>query len=302
VLPVALGWSWLAWQSQDRPTASYDAYKLISVFLPGLLAGLGAALVPAGRSSLGRGLVRAAMVAVVSWSVFTAVGFGRAMAMPPLRLNREIIALGTLERDARVRSINLLVDDFWARLWANALLLRVPQHFATHSYEGRLDGPLSGEWDLSDSLVRSVPLRPEDAIVVNARFHLERAGAAGVIRGRFREGWFEEERAGDWRWRWMGRTGTVQLQNSSGQTIRAKLAVRAYAIAPRELEVTTNDALVARLPLGTRTATFDCGVLILPPGDTMLQLRTPEPAITAGEGDARALSVALESLELAALP
>lgn len=302
VLPVAAGWAWLAWQSRERPTASYDAYKLVSVFLPGLMAGLGAAFLPASGGRLVRGLVRVAMVGIIGWSVFTAAGFGRAMAMPPLRLNREIVALGELERDARVRSINLLVDDFWARLWANALLLRVPQHFETHSYEGRRDGPLSGEWDLSDSLVRSVPLQPEDAIVVNARFHLERVGAPGVVRGRFREGWFEEERAGDWRWRWMGRTARLELQNASDRPIRARMTLRGYAIAPRELQLTANGVRLARIPLEIRTGTFDCGVLTLPPGNTILELQTPKPAIVGGPGDSRALSVAVEAIELVALP
>jgi len=302
VLPVAVGWAWLAWQSRVRPTASYDAYKLISVFLPGLLAGVGAAFAPAGTSRLVRGLFRAAMLVVIGWNVFTAAGFGRVMAMPPLRLNREIVVLGELERDARVRSVNMLVEDFWSRLWANALLLRLPQHFATHSYEGRLDGPLSGEWDLSDSLVRSVPLQAEDAITVNPRFHLVRVGAPGAVRSRFHEGWYGEERVGDWRWRWMGRTASLQLHNATGRAILARVTLRGYAIAPRELELKVNGALLMRVPLGTKGAAFNCGVVRLPPGESILQLQTSEPAVVPGGGDQRALSVAVEAIELVALP
>ena len=302
VLPVAVGWAWLAWQAQVRPTASYDAYKLISVFLPGLLAGVGAAFVPVGPGRLGRALLRGALLVVLGWNIYTVAGFGRIMAQPPRRLNREIVVLGDLERDARVHSVNVLVEDFWSRLWANALLLRLPQHFATHSYEGRLDGPLSGEWDLSDSLVRSVPLRAEDAISVNGRFHLERVGAPGVVRARFREGWFEEERVGDWRWRWMGRTASLHLRNDSGQAIRARVTLRGYAIAPRELTLTANGALLMRVPLGSKGVTFNCGVVRLPPGDTLLQLETAEPAVAPGGGDQRELSAAIEGIELTALP
>ena len=302
VLPVTVGWAWLAWQSRERPTASYDAYKLVSVFLPGLLAGLGAAFMPTGQSRRTRGAMRAVMGALIGWSIFTAAGFSRAVAMPPLRLNREIVALGELERDARVRSVNMLIDDFWARLWANALLLRLPQHFAVHSYEGRLNGPLNGEWDLSDSLIHSIPSRAEDAIVVNSRFHLERVGAPGVVRGRFREGWFEEERVGDWRWRWMGRTGNADLHNGTEQEVRARVTLRAYAIAPRELKLLLNGTLLKRISVGNKSETFDCGEVLLPPGGSQLRLETSEPAVVPGGGDRRAISVAVESIELLALP
>jgi hypothetical protein len=300
VLPVAVGWAWLAWQSRERPTASYDAYKIISVFLPGLLAGVGAAFVPATSSRVARGWLRGALLAVLAWNIYTVAGFNRIMAQPPRRLNREIVMLGELERHPRVHSVNLLVEDFWARLWGNALLLRLPQHFATHSYEGRLDGPLQGEWDLSDSLVRSVPLRAEDAITVNSRFHLERVGAPGMVRPRFREGWYDEERVGDWRWRWMERTGNIHLFNPSGQAFRVRVTVRAYAIAPRELTLSVNGALLMRVSVGNKSATFNCGTVLLPPGDTMLQLATIESAAVPGGGDQRELSVAVESIELVA--
>jgi hypothetical protein len=246
-------------------------------------------------------VLRGALLVVLAGNVYTVAGFNRIMAQPPRRLNREIVALGELERHPRVHSVNLLVEDFWARLWANALLLRLPQYFATHSYEGRLDGPLRGEWDLSDSLVRSVPLHAEDAITVNPRFHLERVGAPGAVRAHFRTGWFDEERVGDWRWRWMGRTGNIHLLNPSGQTCRVRVALRAYAIAPRELTISVNGALLMRVPVGTKSATFNCGTVLLPPGDSMLQLETREPAVVPGGGDQRELSVAVESIELVAM-
>ncbi len=65
-------------------------------------------------------------------------------------------------------------------------------------------------------------LRAEDAIVVNPRFHLERVGARRGGARSFREGWFES--AGDWRWRWMGRTGNVKSA-LQGQAFRARVTV-----------------------------------------------------------------------------
>ena len=111
-----------------------------------------------------------------------------------------------------------------------------------------------------------------------------------------------EERAGDSRWRWMGRAASLQLQNASARAIRARVTLRGYAIAPRELQLATNGTIVARLLLGTKAAAFDCGVLTLPPGETILELQTSEPAVVGGPGDTRELSVAVESIELVALP
>src|SRR5690606_18707080 len=40
VAPVAIGWAMLALESRHRDNASYDAYKILSVFLPVLLPGM----------------------------------------------------------------------------------------------------------------------------------------------------------------------------------------------------------------------------------------------------------------------
>jgi hypothetical protein len=39
-LPVLAGWGLLVWEARTRANASYDAYKLLAVFFPGVLAGL----------------------------------------------------------------------------------------------------------------------------------------------------------------------------------------------------------------------------------------------------------------------
>ncbi len=71
VVPVLLGWSLLAWETRVRANASYDAYKFISVFYPGLLAGLCCWLAAVRQSSRwvqgGAGLILAAIVMANVW-------------------------------------------------------------------------------------------------------------------------------------------------------------------------------------------------------------------------------------------
>jgi hypothetical protein len=300
VVPVMAGWGLLAWETRVRANASYDAYKLISVFLPGLLAGLGCWLAAVRRGGRGMQLGAAAMlVFVLAVNMKVGEHFRRRMADPPLRVSRNISELSLLEKDPRITSLNLVVEDYWSRLWANAFLLRKPQYFAIHTYEGRLNTELKGEWNLSDSLLRTQPLLDEDFQQFNVRFFLVRAAAPGLLQASFADGWYGEEISRPKRWRWSNGQGRILLVNPAGVPVRARLRLLVQSLLRSELTVRLGPQILATQPLDGSNQVVEFQNFILPPGTTVLTLASN--AVSPGGGDDRLLSFALYGLELRTL-
>jgi hypothetical protein len=295
VLPVVAGWGVLAWESRVRSNASYDAYKILAVFFPGLLAGLLAWLAVAGRR-----FAAAVLTLLLAANLAVALDFRREMSVPPLRVNRRLVEVGQLENDPRVTSLNMRVGRFWARLWANAFLLRKPQYFATHTYEGRLNTELKGEWDLSDSLLHTVPLAADDLIRVNEVFHAVRVAAPGRLEAGFASGWHAAEGRGADRWRWSEGSGRIMVNNPSSRPIEAQLAVRVRSLAPGplELRLEQHSAGVREMDGSLEEVVFDRQ--LFQPGNTVVTLTGPAGAAPGG-GDERRLSFALHAFELRAL-
>jgi hypothetical protein len=304
VVPLAAGWAILDREAQVRANASYDAYKLLAVFQGELLIGLGGwFLAMQARCASVRFVAGVLAAAVLIGNLAVGAQFRRGLAQAPLQVDRSLTDLGWIEHDARIASLNMRVEDFWARMWANVFLLRKPQYFVTHSYEGRLDTPLRGEWDLSDSLVRTVPARPGDSVAVNERFHLVRAGTHGLVLAAFTTGWYETERRERAVWRWTaGGDARLVLSNHTGVPRRMQVTLRAQAVTPRQLRMRLNGRALGVQPVGLEIGTFDFGEIMLPPGDSELALQTSEPSRPAGDGDNRNLSVAVHEVTLRELP
>lgn len=301
-LPAAAGWGMLAWESQVRANASYDAFKIVSVFYPGLLAGLMSWFAAARFGSRGvivtAGLLAAAVLAM---NLSLAGEFRRKMMTPPLVVDRTLIELGKLETDPRIASLNIRVEDFWARLWANSFLLRKPQYFVTHTYEGRLNTALKGEWDLSDSLLKSVPLAADNFISVSNRFHLDRVGAQGGVMLQYVDGWYPTEGEGNNRWRWARGTAQFHVAKSVAGTLRVRMVAQVRAVAPRRLRVLIDGREAGGWPLDGAIQTMAIDAIEFPASASTLTFETDRPAETP-PGDTRELSFALYELKIEALP
>jgi len=302
VVPVAMGWAILDRETLTRANASYDAYKIASVFQGVLLVGLGGWFVAmqdrrrwlrlAGACA-GVGMLLAVLVA--------GARFYRAMRQAPLRVDRSLLELGRLEADARIGSLNMRVEDFWARMWANALLLRKPQYFVTHSYEGRLDTPLRGEWDLSDSLVKVMPPSPADFIVCNERFHLVRVVKEGRLLVQPAEGWYEPEREDRRIWRWTSGEARLVVRNPTEAPVRFRLTVQARALDVQPVQIVLNGREQAQRTVGLTMGSHDFGEMQVPPGESVLLLRGTAPARPPENGESRSLSLAVEGVVLQVL-
>ncbi len=293
VLPVVTGWALLAWEVRVRTNASYDAYKILAVFYPGLLAGLACWLGVMARQVAGP-----ILALILAANLALALDFRRQMSTPPLRVDRHLAALVQLESEPRVASLNMIVDDFWSRLWANAFLLRKPQYFATHTYEGRLDTALKGEWDLRDSLLRTIPFAPDDLIRVNPLFHVVRVAAPGRLQASFDRGWHPQEKNGISRWRWSDGVGRMLVTNPSPRPVQARLSVQVRGRAPGPLEMRLEQHSVGVRPLDGSLQELVFEHLLFQPGNTVVTLTGEAGAVP---GDARALAFALYDFELRAL-
>lgn len=305
VLPVLAGWGLLAWEARIRPNASYDAFKLFSVFYPELLAGLTCGLVAVRLSRrvwLRRtGLVLVALVLVLNGR---AAGlFARKMAVPPLRVGNGLLELHRLEGMTRVKSLNMRIDRFWSRLWANALLLRKPQYFVTHTYEGRLNTALKGEWDLSDSLLRSRPVREADFVDLNAQFHAVRVQAPGRVDLAFGPGWHEPEGSGLNRWRWSSGPAGITVFNPAARPLRVGLTLRVRSRQRDRLHLELDGVgLADPHGLNGNIQRLEYRDIVLPPGASVLTVRTGDPAVPVPGSDPRRLAVALYELTVQAAP
>jgi hypothetical protein len=302
VVPVIAGWGLLVWEARTRANASYDAFKILSVFYPGLLAGLCCwAAAARGAPLRWRAAAGGLLLLLLAANAVPAADFFRRMRNPPLRVERAHLDLGRLESDDRVTSINMRIEAFWARLWANAFLLRKPQYFPTHTYEGRLNTPLRGEWDLFDGLVRSEPYRREDFIDVNSRFHAVRVGAAGWIDATLAGGWHAVEGAPMNRWRWTAGEGEVRLTNSGASAVRVRFVLRGRTLGADGVELWCDDRRVGRREFTPEIRSNAYIETELPPGVTTLRIRNVDPAVKPGDGDERLLGFALYGLTIQAL-
>jgi hypothetical protein len=304
VLPVLAGWSLLAWESRVRPNASYDAFKLLSVFYPGVLAGVlvGWNIISRSRSRGLRWAGWAAVTLVLAVNLRVGVLFAREMAVPPLRVDRMLLDIRRLEAMPRVTSLNLRVEKFWSRLWANTFLLRKAQYFPHHTYEGRKDTALKGEWDLSDSLLRSQPLPAADFVDLNPRFYAVRVAAPGRVDLAFGEGWHPLEELGATRWRWSMGTATIRINNPAPHPQKVTLQLHVRALEPGRLHVELAGARLGVRPLSGNPQRLQFPDVVLPPGDSILTLQPDRPAVRAAEGDARLLSVSLSGFSVEAGP
>ena len=302
VLPVILGWTVLAWASLARTNASYDAFKLISVFYPGLLAGLGAGLV-LSQKNLKSAISTGFMIIVISFNLIRANEYRQVMARPPLRVNKHIVELGKLEARAEVGSINLKISHYWARLWADAFLLRTPHYFAESTYEGRNVTPLRGEWDLKYSLLQVFPSSGADYRELGRNFQLVRPLAISALRAEFGLGWYAFENFVTDQWRWTRGPGQIILTNTQAVPVRARMRLMVQGLHGEDaLEVSCDAQLLQAARISSEASWMEPVYLTLPPGASILTLSPAKNNRQQAGVDPRKLGIGLHRLELHLLP
>ncbi len=322
-VPILLGYFFLEARGARLGTnASYDAYKLFCVFYPVTLPAFAywLTLVDVGP---------AARFVVGLFVLVLAGGIGaadrqlvRAMSQPALIVDRDLIGVQRLEARPEVHSLNLRLPVMWDRLWANALLLKRPQYFETHTYEGRLNTPLRGEWDLIGGLI-AVHLPDDASILLNPRYTALRVDSRYYLRAELGAGWYASERQprSTVVWRWTGDDARIVLVNPHPYPLKVQLSVDATSLVPRHLQIWQGTFLLgtvaiggARPPgalvrpqgpasaLGDRAPPPAFPSLTVPPGRSEWSIRPDTPAARPAPGDDRRLAFSVFGVRLDVQP
>lgn len=304
-LPVLAGYAFLTVRGQMLGTnASYDAYKILAVFYPGLLPALVCwaawGVVRAGATRL---WTLAAMGAVLAGNLGSAWHFAERVQIAPLTVSRELRQLQVLEQEPEIGSLNLLVMDGWSRLWANALLLRTPQYFQTHTYEGRLNTPLRGAWDLVGGFVR-INLPDGASRPLSQHYTLLDTQSPYLARINLTDGWFEPEQspASAARWIWTkGASSFLRIDNPQKNSLQLRWSFELRSLVQRHLEVWLNGKNQGTVSVGLEATRVAGPIVNVGPGTSVVELRSAEP-VTGSAADSRPLGFCVYGIAVDVLP
>ena len=301
-IPPLVGYGYLYFRGEQLGTnASYDAYKVLAVFYPGVLAGFfyWVTLAAAGWR---RWLVVACGLGVAGMNLQVTQRFAREMSAPPLRVGRELLQVAKVEARAEIASVNLRVPDMWSRLWANALLLKKAQFFETHTYEARLNTELKGTWDLTGGLI-AIHLPEGGSGRIGPHYGLVDTRSRYFIRAWLGEGWYDEERLAreGARWHWTKGDATLRLENRQTRALRVRVRGVGRSEETRDLQFWLNGQRMAGVAIGTELKPIEGPVLVLPPGASVVELRSDTPPTGSGTGAARPLGFVFYGIELEVL-
>ena len=294
-VPVLIGYGYLNFRGARLGTnASYDAYKLFSVFYPGILVVMCYWItLRSAQSKILRGLSCVAVAGITGFHLRTAHRFAERMETPPLIVSRELLQIRKIEAMPEVTSLNLRIPDMWSRLWANSFLLRKPQYFYWHTYEGRKDTPLRGEWDLNGGLTQ-VQLPGAATRRINSQFSVVDTRTPHFMRARIvaNEGWYELERQAraTQRWRWTGARAQIHLENPQDHALRVTCRfTNIRTLVDRDFQVWLGDRLLRTVQVHNELNAFRVTRIVVPPGASVLEIRTGTPLTSPGGGDNRML-------------
>lgn len=294
VAPVLCGYAYLQWRGAMLGTnASYDAYKLMSVFYPCMIGAFVLwirLLEPLTIGSL-RPLLYSGIAVVLAGNFFANASMWQRMCAPRLIVSPSLAALRDLETLSQVDSVNILTGDVWSRLWANALLIHKPQYFSQDTYEGRRATELKGRYDLEGRVCR---YEPRNMITVGDKrapfFLLQDTHAPGFLRVTALEGWYllESDYRANEKARWTDTTATIEINNPSDRPQRVAAQLELSAIDDRSFEIILDGRTIVTCSATTSPQHWDTPTFELKPGRNILQLRSVTPATVLPGKDTRA--------------
>lgn len=298
-VPAFVGYSILLVRGELLGTnASYDAYKILSVFYPGLLPGLCLGAVLLTCRGWQRFFALGVVVIVFALNLRVAQACINRMSHPPLKVDTTLADVRTVDQMPEITSVNMLIPEFWDRLWANAFLLNKRQYFQSYTYEGRRNTPLRGQWDLNGGLVRVLSPDPADYRIINGYFSLHNTRSLFHARAGLGNGWYESERAGGTRWRWSKGDAEILVTNEQVRDLRATARLDVLTPVDRDLQLWAGGRCVATLSLKKGRDVYALPLFVLHPGANRIELRSNVAAEQPGPQDLRRLGVCLYGFDL----
>ena len=307
--PIMAGYALLAMRAAFvNPTASYDAYKLFSVFYPGMLAGFCLWIDVLARAPKRTwrvmGLVGA--IALVLVNIGGEWRYLFRFTNPSLIADSKLARLNEIENLHQVYSLNVRLPSPWERLWANGFLLRKKQYFEGATYEGRAPTALAGQWDLVGTFFKfDLPVAADCLHPVDS-FTLLRRSSPVYLQAAFDQGWAGEVVRDDPnptpRTRWAtAETALLQLNNPQVGPLTVRLRSTLRAFAARECEIKIGEQVVARLSLSDQPREWSLAEFSLPPGTTVIAFTTFTPADWIGGRLKSPKTLAVDGLDIQVL-
>ncbi len=301
-LPIFLGYAILVRRDgAGSKNAGYDAFKLFTVFYPALLAGLCLWLRDLrGAPFRARAAAWLLALCVLALNIHGALAFNKAVRTQALEVDPWLEEIGSVERMKDVKSINVCLQEYWPRLWANYWLLRKPQYFRLPTYEGRRMTPLRGDWDLRDCLLE---VRPGDgAIHLNNGYYLLRRAGPEFLDPQFGQGWYTPESYRERFWNWSAGAGQITVLNPHPYPLAGALSFSMRALVPRHVRVSLNGKPLWEGAVDVDVSSNRVPAISLPTGTNVLEFDSPEPPQPPSGGEERSLSFALCGLQIDPAP
>ena len=297
-IPALLGSLYLYLQGTnwgEGSNRSYNAYKLFCVFYPGILPCLCIWAVLAYRRVAER-IFFWVLVVLLTFGVARAdLQFKAAMKNPPHLVERDLMDIQSVEQRPEVTSVNMMIPDMWSRLWANAFLLKKPQYFPTHTYEGRMNTPLRGTWDLNGG-VFDLTLPHGESMDINRNYSLTQVTSPSFVRIALGDGWHDPERLRRPRtinWVWSKGDATLQISNPHATAFKASLHFEVRSAKARDISIWGQQRKLAETMLGSDVKTIEIPNFEIAPGENKIELRSQIPAVSPNPNDCRLLGFAL---------
>ncbi|MGI8820798.1 MAG: hypothetical protein ACR2ID_08035 [Chthoniobacterales bacterium] len=295
-IPILAGYGFLLWQGRVQDdNASYNAYKIFAVFLPGFLASFFLWLDP-GRGLQPRTPIYSTAVAALGIAVLCAnlnmlPRFAAALRSAGLIVDRRMAKLGSIEQMADIHSVNVCFEVYWSRLWANYFLLRKPHYFRLATYEGRpLTAPL-GDWDLREDFL---VMETSDALSkreINRSYFLLDRRDKKFLDLRLGHGWKGADFHYSGPWGWGTGSPTIEMANPHPYPLATMVQFSAMAFAAHAVRVRVGPDLKWTGLLGPELQTSDEFPVEIPPGTTELEFET-----SAAPGDEQSITIGLHHL------
>jgi hypothetical protein len=305
IFPIVIGYSYLIVRGIELGTnASYDGYKLFSVFYPVVLPAL-LCWLPRRKFHFGFWPATTCIlfIALFIGNIAAASGFWNATRVAPLVVGRDLIGVKVLESYPEIKSVNMRIPDMWSRLWANALLLKVPQYFLTHTYEARLNTELKGDWDLVGGIFQ-IELPNKGSIRFNEHYSAVNVRDSHWLRIEPKTGWYDTERqprsVDTWQWSMMH--SSVQLFNPHPTSQHVILKVQAESLVDQRLGVYFSGTKVADLNITTTRSKCESDAFFIPSGTTQLELIAENTPPRASATDSRLLAFRVYGFVIQVLP
>ncbi len=297
-LPIFFGYWYLLRADRLRHDhSSYDAFKLFTVFYPGILISLCLflrGLPPGWPWRVAAGALWAALLVV---NVQDTWRFNAEVRKTPLLVDHDLAALAEIERMPEVASVNVTMVQVWDELWANYFLLHKPQYFAHATYEGRVVTPLRGQWDLSQRLVSARVDGDGDPLGSSRTYSLVKREDSRFVEVRLGEGWHPTEHYRNDTWCWGKAAPAIRITNPQPGTLAASLGFSVRSLAGRQLQMRAGDKLLWEGRIGVNLQNVDGVPLELPPGTTLVRLDSPE-APDHSPGDPRGFTFMLHRFQI----